>query len=142
MNSISYEGGFKNGKKNGFGRMTYRDGTVYEGEFKDNAIDGKGKYTTKAHQWDGTWKEGYLEGEGKQTSFGEEDPDEEDEDPIASQSVYRGGFKRGQKDGMGTYTWGNDFSEYTGHFSNGQLDGEGRLKIGQAEYIGEWKKGV
>ena len=43
---------------------------------------------------------------------------------------------------MGTYTWGNDFSEYTGHFSNGQLDGEGRLKIGQAEYIGEWKKGV
>ena len=43
---------------------------------------------------------------------------------------------------MGTYTWGNDFSEYTGHFSSGQLDGEGRLKIGQAEYIGEWKKGV
>lgn len=62
MNSISYEGGFRNGKKNGFGRMTYRDGTVYEGEFKDNAIDGKGKYTTKAHQWEGTWKEGYLEG--------------------------------------------------------------------------------
>lgn len=49
MNSITYEGGFKNGKKNGFGKMTYRDGTVYEGEFKDNAIEGSGKYTTKAH---------------------------------------------------------------------------------------------
>lgn len=83
-----------------------------------------------------------MEGSGKQTSFGPEDPQGDEEDPIASQSVYQGGFKRGQKDGMGTYTWGNDFSEYTGHFSNGQLDGEGRLKIGQTDYIGEWKKGV
>jgi hypothetical protein len=59
--------------------MTYRDGTVYEGEFKDNAIEGKGKYTTKAHEWEGAWKEGYLEGEGKQTSYGQEEEGDEEE---------------------------------------------------------------
>lgn len=48
---MTYEGAFRGGKKNGPGKMTYRDGTVYEGEFKDNAIEGNGKYTTKAHEW-------------------------------------------------------------------------------------------
>lgn len=100
--------------------MTYKDGTVYDGQFKENEITGKGVYTTKAHKWTGTWKEGYLEGEGEQVSFGQED---EEVDSISGNSVYKGGFTRGQKNGFGTYTWGNDFSQYDGHFSNGQLDG-------------------
>ena len=50
--------------------MTYVDGSQYDGEFKNNEVEGKGVYKTKAHEWSGNWKEGYLEGEGEQVSFG------------------------------------------------------------------------
>jgi hypothetical protein len=121
QNSITYTGQFVNGKKEGKGTMVYKDNTRYEGEFKNNEIEGFGVYKTNAHQWTGTWKKGYLEGEGEQISFGQED--EEEPDSISGNSTYKGGFKCGQKNGMGTYTWGTEFSEYRGHFSNGQLDG-------------------
>ena len=39
-----YEGEFFNGKKSGFGKLLFRDGAMYEGEFKENYIEGTGKY--------------------------------------------------------------------------------------------------
>lgn len=121
-NSINlYEGTFVHGKKEGEGKMVYKDGTIYTGQFKNNQIEGRGTYETKAHKWTGVWKEGYLEGQGEQISFGPEE-DLEDEG-IAGNSMYKGGFTKGQKNGEGVYTWGNNFAEYSGHFSNGQLDG-------------------
>ena len=39
-----FEGMFKNGQMNGFGRMFYANGDVYMGEFKDHKLHGKGEY--------------------------------------------------------------------------------------------------
>ncbi len=50
--------------------MIYIDGSKYEGEFRNNEVNGKGTYKTNVHEWKGTWKEGYLEGEGIQISYG------------------------------------------------------------------------
>lgn len=42
-NGTFFEGEFKNNKLNGQGKITYNNGTVYEGEFKDNKFNGQGK---------------------------------------------------------------------------------------------------
>lgn len=39
-----YEGNFKHGKKHGKGTMTYKCGLVYIGEWKDDQISGKGRF--------------------------------------------------------------------------------------------------
>ena len=45
---LNYEGNMDiNGKKEGKGRITYRNGDKYEGEFKNNLKDGEGKYIFK-----------------------------------------------------------------------------------------------
>ena len=41
-NGDTYEGGFSNGVKNGFGILKYRDGERYEGEWKNDKQNGKG----------------------------------------------------------------------------------------------------
>ena len=39
-----YEGEYFEGKKNGQGRLTFADGSVYNGTFKMNEICGSGTY--------------------------------------------------------------------------------------------------
>lgn len=41
-----YEGSFRKGKKSGYGRMVYADGSYYEGYFFNGKPQGKGKLTT------------------------------------------------------------------------------------------------
>ena len=38
-----YEGEFRNDKMNGKGIMTWNNGNIYEGDFKNNFFDGEGK---------------------------------------------------------------------------------------------------
>ena len=42
--------------KHGLGKLTYADGSVYDGEWKDNEMNGKGKYTCA----NGSIHEGYF----------------------------------------------------------------------------------
>jgi hypothetical protein len=42
-----YDGNFLYGKRNGFGKMIYSNGDIYEGEWIDNVIKGKGIYSCK-----------------------------------------------------------------------------------------------
>lgn len=39
-----YKGGFKAGKKSGFGKFIWADNSYYEGQFQENLIDGKGLF--------------------------------------------------------------------------------------------------
>ena len=39
-----YTGPVKDGKRNGYGVLTYKSGAVYNGEFKNNNYDGRGVY--------------------------------------------------------------------------------------------------
>ena len=40
-----YKGKITNGKPNGFGVLTYPDGTKYVGEYKDGSMEGQGTFT-------------------------------------------------------------------------------------------------
>lgn len=55
-----------NGKKHGQGKYTFQDGSVYEGTFRNNYMDGKGRmqYGTTGRVYDGNWFEGRMEGYG------------------------------------------------------------------------------
>ena len=63
-----YEGSFKNGLRNGLGKYTMPDGFKYEGEWKDDQIQGKGvaRYPT-GQIYEGFFKQGVPNGEGTMT---------------------------------------------------------------------------
>ena len=52
-----YEGAFKFGKRNGYGKMICADGETYEGEYKEGKRHGKGRCVLP----DGTVQDGYFE---------------------------------------------------------------------------------
>lgn len=59
-----WEGEFKNGSLNGLGKVSYADGTVYEGEFKDHALINGTMTDSNGERWEGNFKRGLLHGQG------------------------------------------------------------------------------
>ena len=52
--------------RNGYGKMTYEDGGVYEGEWKDDDFNGMGKYIWPSGSvYEGDFLDGVRSGYGK-----------------------------------------------------------------------------
>lgn len=66
VNGSTFKGTFKDGKKNEFGILNFYDGNVYEGEFKNNHLDGKGKLilSDKTTSYTGMFKNNRMHGLG------------------------------------------------------------------------------
>lgn len=112
---IKYTGCFKAGKKSGFGRAIYPDGSIYMGEWLDNLPHGKGRlqsYTESVSKeyYDGEWKLGQMDGKGKQQ--------------WRDGTVYEGYFSKGQKDGKGVFSW-PDGNRYDGEYKSDLRHGFG-----------------
>jgi len=127
----TYEGGCKNGLREGKGKLIYIDGKIYEGEWKANKYQGKGTLTVpNDFVYEGEWKESQKNGKGKQIwSDGE---------------VYNGGFKDGKYYGKGKIIYADsDSSFYEGEFKNGLRDGKGKMTYKKTGKIldGDWKNG-
>jgi hypothetical protein len=56
----TYTGMFVQGRKHGRGKNTFSNGNVYEGEFKNDVIEGEGAmfYPEDQNRFEGTWKSG------------------------------------------------------------------------------------
>ena len=62
-----YYGELVNGKRQGFGKMTFDNGR-YEGYWHNDKKHGKGKYSwTNGYYYDGDWEENLIQGYGKHT---------------------------------------------------------------------------
>ena len=86
-------------------RVEFENGDVYEGEWKNGYMHGKGTYIwSDGDRYEGEFKEGYRSGKGK-CVWGPASEFKGD--------VYEGDFLKGDRTGIGTYTWGND-SKYAG----------------------------
>jgi len=63
-----YEGYWKNDKANIKGKLIHADGDIYEGEWEDDKANGYGIYThIDGATYEGNWKEDKQDGEGKES---------------------------------------------------------------------------
>ncbi len=114
-----YIGDLTDGQRNGFGTMTYSNGTVYKGEWKNDLKDGTGKFTgTDGMTYEGEFAEGKMTGSGKMTTHYEN----------GEVSVVEGEFTDGNVGGnvkmSYTFTDGTSF-EYNGGYKDGEINGSG-----------------
>ena len=108
-----YEGSFKNGLRNGIGKYTMPDGFTYEGEWKDDQIQGKGvaRYPT-GQIFEGSFKQGVPDGEGTMT--------------FSDGTKYTGSWLDGKMEGDGILSM-TDGSVFKGKFANNNRDGYGEI---------------
>lgn len=61
-----YEGTIVNGKREGFGKLTYADGAYYEGHFKNGKMEGEGTlfYGPERPAYQGNWLADQFHGYG------------------------------------------------------------------------------
>ena len=173
-NKIIFEGEFKNGNPKGYGKFslineeryyegiwdntlligveTYKDGTLYIGEFQNNKKEGVGMY-----RWpDGTiyygeWKNDNMQGfcyikfaddrkyegqmnNGVKNGYGE----------FTWKSIrkYIGNYVNDLKEGFGIYIWNiKTFEIYIGFWYKGKMEGIGMIINGDNKHFGKWSKG-
>ena len=113
---IVYIGEIIDGKRHGKGKMTYLDGSVYNGEWKNGSPHGYGEFFSKGMKtrYVGGWKNGVRSGQGTEYYTLE----------SFLNGFWKGGKKyvggwNGKKHGKGIFTW-NDGREFVGNWNNGK----------------------
>jgi hypothetical protein len=69
---IDYKGEFNDGVPFNYGVMNYKDGSKYEGYWKDGLYNGKGKLTSSNEVYDGEFMQGKRHGHGVYSKFNSE----------------------------------------------------------------------
>ena len=121
-----YEGDFVEGVKEGNGSLIYPDGTKYWGDFTKGEIEGEGEFIwNNGYYYKGGIKNGIFNGKGVLKA------------PNGSR--YNGDFLNGVYHGKGKFLWGdpsynpkdqNSFQEsYVGEYSHGKKEGKGQYQL-------------
>ena len=101
----TFKGVLKDGKPS-WGTLTDLYGIIYEGEFQDGKIQGKGIMTfPEGQRYEGDFVNEKFEGSGMYT--------------WPNGNRYEGQFANGKFEGRGIYTWANG-ERYEGDFVNGE----------------------
>lgn len=116
LNADLYEGDFIDGKMHGKGKFTFANGNVYEGNFIDGKIFGTVKFTFP----NGDVYKGPLVGNKPETLI------KSALLTYANGDVYTGHFKNGRMHGSGRLTYSNG-DIYQGIFQNGLRHGSGKM---------------
>ena len=146
-----YDGYVLDGKPNGIGHMSYKNGSYYDGSWSNVVWSGNGTYYTKTDTLTGEFVNGKLRGTGiyKSQNFlydGEwldNKPDGIGYAETSDSSFYSGMWSDGQRNGFGNIVFPNRDS-YSGDWANNQFNGIGTYTYAQNEdvYYGEWKDGL
>ena len=126
----SYEGEMVNGKKEGNGRLVFKNGNFYVGQFKNNKYNGKGifYYRPNAIKYMGDFVDNYYEGNG--IIFYE------------NGEFYEGQFKKGLKQGRGCEYYKDKNIKYKGEFFKNIYNGSGKYIYQNGYYYeGNWMNG-
>ena len=123
----NYEGNIINGIKDGFGKLKFKDGTIYEGEFKDDKYNGKGKiiYSDNS-EYEGEFHNNLKEGQG---IF-----------KWADGKIFEGEFKNDKKNGKGKFIFKKNIY-YEGNWINDLAHGKGLYNINGKKFTGIFKYG-
>lgn len=126
-----YEGEMLNGKRHGYGKATYDNGTVYEGYWENDQKHGKGKYiyseSNKAEYFEGTFVNDVIQGYGVYQ--------------LRNGTKYEGNFTDGKVTGDFTVNYNNG-EVYIGQLVNAKRQGKGKLNYNKDDsrdyYEGDW----
>jgi hypothetical protein len=147
---IKREGYWVNDRLNPFGRYINKYGDVFEGNFVEGNLQGKGKLLKTTSTYYGNFKENQKHGFGIYDSSSEH----YEGDFLMgkrhgngnllfkkSNNKFVGSFNDSKLSGKGKFTWANG-DQYDGDIANGILHGRGRYvwKSGE-EYIGNYIDG-
>lgn len=106
-----YEGDIKDDVIEGKGNLTYTDGSIYIGDFEKGQVSGKGTFINMdGSTYVGDFKNDLFNGKGKLTFYNEDN--------------YVGVFKDGIQNGIGVYTF-LEGSIYTGNWLGNMINGKG-----------------
>ena len=129
-----YEGEWKNGKRDGYGILSWHDETTFMGKFENDKIVEYGKLWNnegdiykgkKGSSYKGEWKN------DRQNGFGIE--------KWPKGSKFIGEYYEGYKNGIGILSFGNN-GGYKGEFKNGIITGIGTFYFeDMRKYEGQWK---
>ncbi|WP_319824701.1 hypothetical protein [Thalassovita sp.] len=87
----SYDGNLRDGRFDGQGRLSYRDGAFYKGTWVAGVLQGRGEHLDAAgNRYEGAFVDGKAQGQGIYRA--------------AAGWVYEGGFTGGMRDGTGHVT--------------------------------------
>lgn len=124
------EGVWVHDKLNGTGKETCcANGSVYEGEFKDNNWHGKGReMRADGSVYEGEFRDSKRHGTGCCT--------------LVNGSIYEGTWQDDKLHGHGKVTCGDGSMSYEGQFNSGNWHGRGKVTYASGEvYDGPWKDG-
>jgi hypothetical protein len=123
-----YVGKWKNGKMNGHGTFTFKDGRKYIGEFKDGRSSQGTLITPEGDKYVGQFKNGLVNGQGTLTT--------------REGTTYIGEFKDSICCGQATKTL-VDGTKCVGEFKDNKLNGQGTLSFPNGiKVVGEFKNGL
>ncbi|NDC82963.1 hypothetical protein EB093_04780 [bacterium] len=147
-----YEGQFCDGKFCGEGKLTDKDGDIYQGSFENDVPHGQGKRMfTDGNYQEGKFNQGrFISGSVKQRDatgacyegqFDNGAPQGTGKMKYLDGDVYEGPFDNGEPHGSGKMTYSNG-SVYEGQFDTGKYHGSGTLKHTSGDtYEGNWRYG-
>ena len=126
-----YTGQFQNALRHGKGKMTYADGSVYEGPFSYGKKNGNGGTITYVNgdKYVGQWSGDFPNGKGKyffktkeryEGDFVNGEFDGQGIMYYADQAYYKGAWKKSKKHGIGTLVTA-DGDQKSGTWSQGKL---------------------
>lgn len=121
-----YEGTYRQEKRDGTGTCHYPDGSVYEGTWANDVREGRGILTYKdGSYYEGEWKSNLRHGKGVLDIVGE--------------AHYEGAFECGDYHGSGALRTPTFY--YVGAFTKGVFHGSGELQTEEYTYKGEFSDG-
>ncbi|CEM05289.1 unnamed protein product [Vitrella brassicaformis CCMP3155] len=123
MGYFKYTGQWRNGIKEGRGRLEFGDGGFYEGEFSQGEIIGRGvQRWPDGSTYEGDFHMGERHGHGTWT----QPPAAADSSREAS-TTYTGQWKTNKREGFGELRWADGV--YRGQFKAHRFDGLGALHL-------------
>ena len=96
--------------------QTFKDGSIYRGEWVHGRRQGEGTLTFKMGRYVGAWENGMRHGRGVEE--------------LGNGERYEGEWAEGLKQGVGTYFWDNAevvMVQYHGEWQRGCMHGQGKM---------------
>lgn len=125
-----YCGEWKDGKRHGYGKCIWPNGTWYHGRWENDTRKGQGKLVWRGGgYYVGEWLDGHQEGPGTLLT--------------RNGFLFEGTWKKNELSGKGTKSWleNGKREAYTGEFQHTKAHGFGRREYGNgATYVGSYER--